>query len=91
VQDNNGFKTIEEGWAAAQKAGAAIVVLCSSDDEYAELAPAAFGAIAGKAEFVVAGAPAAMDELKAKGITNFINVKSNVLADLKAYQSKLGI
>ena len=91
VQDNNGFETIEEGWAAAQKAGAAIVVLCSSDDEYTELAPAAFAAISGKVEFVVAGAPANMDELKAKGIVNYINVKSNVLAELKAYQSKLGI
>ncbi|MGE5448567.1 MAG: methylmalonyl-CoA mutase family protein [Bacteroidales bacterium] len=91
VMDNNGFATVEEGWAAAQKAGANIVVLCSSDDEYAELAPAAFDAIGGKAEFVVAGAPATMDELKAKGIVNYINVKSNLLAELKAYQSKLGI
>ena len=91
VMDNNGFTTVEEGWAAAQKANASIVVLCSSDDEYTELAPAAFGAIAGKAIFVVAGAPATMDELKAKGIANYINVKSNVLSDLKAYQSTLGI
>lgn len=91
VLDNNGFKTVEEGWEAAQKAGAQIVVLCSSDDEYAELAPAAFEAIAGKAIFVVAGAPANMDELKAKGITNFIHVKSNLLEELKAYQTLLKI
>jgi methylmalonyl-CoA mutase len=91
VLDNNGFKTVEEGWKAAQEAGAQIVVICSSDDEYAELAPAAFDAIAGKAIFVVAGAPACTDELKAKGIANYINVKSNLLAELKAYQSTLGI
>jgi methylmalonyl-CoA mutase len=91
VLDNNGFKTIEEGWKAAQEAGAQIVVICSSDDEYAEFAPAAFDAIAGKAIFVVAGAPACTDELKAKGIANFINVKSNLLTELKAYQSTLGI
>ncbi len=91
VLDNNGFKTVEEGWKAAQDAGAQIVVICSSDDEYAELAPAAFDAIAGKAIFVVAGAPACTDELKAKGIANFINVKSNLLTELKAYQSTLGI
>jgi len=91
VLDNNGFKTVEEGWKAAQEAGAQIVVICSSDDEYAELAPAAFEAIAGKAIFVVAGAPACTDELKAKGIANFINVKSNLLTELKAYQSTLGI
>ncbi|MBV5314552.1 MAG: methylmalonyl-CoA mutase small subunit [Prolixibacteraceae bacterium] len=91
VLDNNGFKTVEEGWKAAQEAGAQIVVICSSDDEYAELAPAAFEAVAGKAIFVVAGAPACTEELKAKGIANYINVKSNLLAELKAYQSTLGI
>ena len=91
VLDNNGFTTVEEGWAAAQQAGAAIVVICSSDDEYTELAPAAFEVIEGKAIFVVAGAPANIDELKAKGIANFISVKSNLLSELKAYQSTLGI
>lgn len=91
VLDNNGFKTVEEGVEAAQKAGAAIVVICSSDDEYAEFALAAFEALGGKAIFVVAGAPACTDELKAKGITNFISVKSNLLQELKAYQSTLGI
>jgi methylmalonyl-CoA mutase len=91
VMDNNGFKTVEEGWEAAQKAGAAIVVICSSDDEYAEFAPAAFEAIGGKAIFVVAGAPTCTDELKAKGITNFISVKSNLLAELKQYQASLNI
>ena len=91
VLDNNGFKTVEEGVEAAQKAGAAIVVICSSDDEYAELAPAAFDAIGGKAIFVVAGAPACTDDLKVKGISNFISVKSNLLAELKAYQSTLEI
>jgi len=91
VMDNNGFKTVEEGWKAAQEAGAQIVVLCSSDDEYAELAPAAFEVLAGKTIFVVAGAPACADDLKAKGITNFISVKSNLLAELKQYQASLNI
>ncbi len=91
VLDNNGFKTVEDGWKAAQEAGAQIVVICSSDDEYAEFAPAAFEAIAGKAIFVVAGAPACADDLKAKGISNFISVKSNLLAELKQYQSQLSI
>ena len=91
VRDNNGFASVEEGVAAAKTAGADIVVLCSSDDEYAEFAPAAFDVIKGEAIFVVAGAPACMDELKTKGIENFIHVKSNVLDELKAYQAKLGI
>lgn len=89
IIDNLGFETVEEGVTAAQKAGADIIVLCSSDDEYAELAPAAFKAIAGKQLFVVAGAPACADDLKAVGIETFINVKSNVLETLTAFNSKL--
>jgi methylmalonyl-CoA mutase len=91
VIDNLGFDKVETGVEAAVKAGADIVVLCSSDDEYAELAVPAYQALAGRAAFVVAGAPACADELKAQGITQFINVKSNVLETLKAFNEKLNI
>lgn len=91
VVDNLGFSTVEEGVAAAQKAGADIIVLCSSDEEYAELAPAAYTASKDKAILVVAGAPANMDELKAQGIEYFINVKSNVLETLKQFNQLLSI
>ena len=88
IIDNLGFDTVEAGVEAAVKAGAEIVVLCSSDDEYAEFAPAAYKALAGRAEFVVAGAPACADDLKAQGIDQFVNVKSNVLETLKAFNAK---
>ena len=91
VMDNLGFKTVEEGVDAALKAGADIVVLCSSDDEYAEYAVPAFKYLDGRAMFVVAGAPACMDDLKAAGIENFIHVRCNVLETLKEYNAKLGI
>ena len=91
IIDNLGFDTVEACVEAAVKAGAEIVVLCSSDDEYAEFAPAAYKALAGRAEFVVAGAPACADDLKAQGIDQFVNVKSNVLETLKAFNAKLGI
>ena len=91
IIDNLGFDTVEAGVEAAVKAGAEIVVLCSSDDEYAEFAPAVYKALAGRAEFVVAGAPACADDLKAQGIDQFVNVKSNVLETLKAFNAKLGI
>ena len=91
VVDNLGFLTIEEGVKAALDANADIIVLCSSDDEYAELAPAAYALANGKAEFVVAGAPACTDELKAIGIEHFVNVKTNVLDMLKKFNTKLGI
>lgn len=91
VIDNLGFKTVEEGVDEALKAGADIVVLCSSDDEYAEYAVPAFKYLDGRAMFVVAGAPACMDDLKAAGIENFIHVRCNVLETLKEYNEKLGI
>ncbi len=89
--DNLGFDTVEEGVEAAVKAGADVLVLCSSDDEYATYAPQAYTALAGRALFVVAGAPACMEELKAQGIDQFIHVKSNVLETLQAFNAKLGI
>ena len=91
VVDNLGFETVEVGVKAAMDAKADIVVLCSSDDEYTEFAPAAFQLLKDKAILVVAGAPATMDDLKAQGIENFIHVKSNVLDTLKAFNVKLGI
>jgi methylmalonyl-CoA mutase len=91
VIDNLGFKTVEEGVDAALEAKADIVVICSSDDEYADYAIPAFKYLDGRAMFVVAGAPACMDDLKAAGIENFIHVKCNVLETLKEYNQKLGI
>ncbi|RRC97847.1 methylmalonyl-CoA mutase small subunit [Prevotella sp. OH937_COT-195] len=91
VVDNLGFKTVEEGVDAALNAGADIVVICSSDDEYAEYAIPAFKYLDGRAMFVVAGAPACMEDLKAAGIENFVHVRCNVLETMKEYNQKLGI
>lgn len=91
VIDNLGFQTVEEGVKAAREKKADIIVLCSSDDEYATLAPEAYNLVKGKEQFVVAGAPACTDDLKAIGIENFVNVKSNVLETLKKFNTVLGI
>lgn len=90
VIDNNGFATAEEGVAAARAANADVVVICSSDEEYAEIAPAVAKLLNGEI-LVVAGAPACQKELEEQGITNFISMKSNILEELKVYQSLLGI
>ncbi len=91
IIDNLGFDTVQAGIDAALEAKADIIVLCSSDDEYATLAPEAFNYLNGRAQFVVAGAPACTDELKAAGITEFIHVRSNVLDTLKSFNAKLSI
>lgn len=85
--DNIGFKTIDEGMKAAMDAKADIVVLCSSDDEYPALIPEALKALDGRAVFVLAGPET--DEFKAMGVENFINVRTNVLETLKAFNAKL--
>lgn len=89
VIDNLGFPSVEEGVKAAINAQADIIVLCSSDDEYAEYAIPAFQEVNGRALFIVAGAPACMDDLKAAGIENFIHVRCNVLETLREYNKKL--
>lgn len=91
VIDNLGFKSVEEGIEAAVAANADIVVMCSSDDEYAEYAIPAYEQLAGRAIYIVAGAPACSDELKSAGIENFIHVRVNVLETLKEISRKLGI
>ena len=91
VIDNLGFPSVEEGVNAAINAEADIIVLCSSDEEYEKYAIPTFHAINGRAMFIVAGAPACMDTLKAEGIGNFIHVRCNVLDTLKEYNRQLGI
>ena len=91
VEDNTFFKSVEEGVEAALASKAEIVVVCASDDDYATVAPRVKELLGDKAILVVAGAPACTPELEAQGITNFINVKSNVLETLKDYLKKLGI
>lgn len=91
VIDNTFFRSIEEGVEAALASKAQIVVVCASDDDYAEAAPKVKELLGDKAILVVAGAPACTPELEAQGIRNFINVKSNVLETLKFYLKEMGI
>lgn len=85
--DNLGFATVAEGVEAAIKANADIVVLCSSDEEYPTYIPDAIKELDGRAVFVLAGPET--DEFKAMGVENFINVRTNVLETLKAFNAKL--
>ncbi len=91
VIDNTFFHSVAEGVEAALKSGAEIVVICSSDDDYATVAPEAKKLLGDKVIMVVAGAPACQAELEEQGIKNFISVKQNVLETLKFYLKELGI
>jgi methylmalonyl-CoA mutase len=88
VIDNPGFGSVEEGIEAATKASADIVVLCSSDEEYAGLGITFVNALGAKAIPVIAGYPKdIIDQLKSAGIIHFIHVKSNVIQTLNTFNN----
>ncbi len=90
--DNHGFKSVDEGVKAAIEEKADIVILCSSDDEYPNIAPEAVKQLTGKAEVVVAGYPKdSIEQLKEAGVKHFIHIKSNVLETLETFQKQLGL
>lgn len=90
VIDNIGFETIEEGVSAAQKSDAEIVVICSSDDEYEQIAPEIYKALKNEKIIVVAGYPKKIiEKLQKEGIEHFIHIKSNALEELKGFVDKI--
>ena len=93
VVDNPGFKTLEEGIAAAREVKPEITVICSSDEEYGEgNALQIYEALKNDTIVVLAGNPVdTVDVLKEAGLKYFIHVKSNVLETLQDFQKQLGI
>jgi methylmalonyl-CoA mutase len=91
IIDNKSFETSGDAAESAIESGADIVVICSSDEEYQKFAPELYLQLKEKAIIVVAGNPACVDELKAKGIENFIHLRSNVVSILTDFNEKLGI
>jgi methylmalonyl-CoA mutase len=91
IIDNSGFNSPSKGVKAALDRKADIFVICSSDEEYGHLAPEIHRLIQNKALTVIAGAPSCMEELKKKGITNFIHLKSNMLEMLNQFHKQIGI
>jgi methylmalonyl-CoA mutase len=92
VIDNIGFASVEEGLKAAKQAGADLVVLCSSDEEYSEGTVIAGKDLKNKSILVIAGYPKdSLEQLKTAGAKYFIHVRSNVLETLSTIQQELGI
>ncbi|HLN56794.1 MAG TPA: methylmalonyl-CoA mutase family protein [Bacteroidales bacterium] len=91
VTDNHGFESVESGVSAAIDAKPDIVVICSSDEEYATAAPEIYNNLKDKCIVVVAGNPACAEELRSAGIVNFIHVKSDVPETLRQFNLKFGI
>jgi methylmalonyl-CoA mutase len=96
VEEHLGFDTPEEGADAALDAEADVVVVCSSDKEYAELTPAACARLQDADEVplvVVAGDPGKLpaEDLREAGVDDFIHLGTPLLEALASYQERLGI
>lgn len=95
IDENLRFESPKEGAAAAIEADPDIVILCSSDAEYADYAPAVCNHLREAdvdALVVVAGYPSdQIEDLEAAGVDGFIHNRSNLLDTLEDYQRRLGI
>ena len=72
-----------------------VIVLCSSDAEYAGLAPRVIQELrdAGKSTpVIVAGHPAdSMEQLKQAGVADFVHARGNAAEVLRGWQERLGV
>lgn len=88
-----GFATVEEGVKAVSEANPDLIVVCSSDDEYATLGVEAAKQCKSNfpnTPFIVAGNPTeCLDTLTEAGTDDFIHVKVNILESLKKYNQLL--
>jgi methylmalonyl-CoA mutase len=95
IIDNPGFLTVDEGVNAALASGSEIVVICSSDEEYSQIAPEITEKLKAshpETLVIVAGFPEKIVEsLKNAGVDDFIHTRSNLLEVLSKYQQILGI
>jgi methylmalonyl-CoA mutase len=92
-----GFELVTQRFESAGEiapGNADLIVLCSSDAEYAGLAAELFPmlkTLGCSVPVIVAGNPASADQLRELGVADFIHVRSNPVEFLTAWQQRLGI
>ncbi len=95
IHQGPGATSPEEAAKAASKSGAAIVVLCSTDDTYPELVPAfisSFRELQPKAKILLAGYPTDhISAFRSAGVDEFLHIRSNSLELLGQLQKFLGL
>ena len=91
ILDNSGFSSAEEGVKAALNAAPDLIVLCSSDEEYASLGVEIVQQIKKinkKIPVLIAGNPTEIiDILNEAGVDDYIHIKNNVLEKLTQYNN----
>ncbi|MFW5760818.1 MAG: methylmalonyl-CoA mutase family protein [Cyclobacteriaceae bacterium] len=87
--------SIEDAVKVSTEHKAEIIVLCSSDDDYAAMGESfaqKFKSKSGNKKLVLAGYPAdIVDKLKNAGFDNFVHLKSNAVETLRDFQKQLNI
>jgi len=95
VHDNLGFETIEAGIDAAKAGKPDIVVFCSSDEQYEDIAAKSIPPLKDAMKsliILVAGYPKdKTDALKKAGVDDFIHVRSNLVESLGKFSRQIGI
>ena len=95
IAGNEPHETLESAAEDALRSKARIIVICSSDKEYTELAPGICKLIKNgnsDAYIVVAGNPKEhIEELRAAGVDDFIHARSNAVEALEKFQRLMGI
>lgn len=92
-----GFGVITQRFSSARDIAASdadLLVLCSSDAEYAALAAEVMSDLkrsGRKTPVIIAGNPACVEELCAAGVADFVHIRSNPIEFLTTWQGKLGI
>lgn len=80
---------------AALESQAAVVVLCSADENYPEIVPAFmahFRAASSKAMVLLAGYPkASVEEFRSQGVDDFIHIRANVYDVLTGILKRTGV
>ncbi|MBO4402132.1 MAG: methylmalonyl-CoA mutase small subunit [Bacteroidales bacterium] len=89
IVESAGYATVADGIQDALNAKAAIVAVCSSDEEYPTFAPEIIAAVKKEqpgTQCIIAGNPTeSIEQLKAAGADDFIHVRTNILESLRNY------
>ena len=90
IIDQTIFSTVEAGIEAQRKTRPSLIVLCSTDETYPELAMKLKDEIGESSILVVAGNPAeSINELKNAGVKHFIHAGTNLLESLRQFNKLL--
>lgn len=90
VRDTGGFDSLEQALRSIENVNADIYVLCSSDEEAAEMADSFAKALPEESVIVLAGNPGDKEEhFRKAGFDFFIYLKANLTDTLTAIQDKI--